>query len=172
MNEHGHTEITDPLKNKFREKALSLATETRAKLKEFGGMKVDEVTLKQVFGGMRGVKSMIWETSQLDPNDGIRFRGYSIPELKEKLPKAAGGNEPLPEGLFWLMLVGEIPTDKEVKWLSKEWQKRAKLPAHTYNVINALPKNTHPMVQFITAITSLESTSLFSKGYALSLIHI
>jgi len=67
LNEHGHTENLDPLKNKFQQKASALAVETKAKLKEFGGMKVDEVTLKQVFGGMRGVKSMIWETSQFLP---------------------------------------------------------------------------------------------------------
>jgi len=142
----------DALKQKFHEKSAALRAEMRA--------------ISQVLGGARGVKMMLWETSELDANEGIRFRGYSIPQLREILPKAKGCNEPLPEGLFWLMLVGEIPTAKEVKWLSKEWQKRAKLPAHTYNVINALPKNTHPMVQFITAITSMESTSLFSKEYA------
>ena len=31
---------------------------------------------------------MIYETSLLDPEEGIRFRGYSIPELQEQLPKA------------------------------------------------------------------------------------
>ena len=30
------------------------------------------------------------------------------------LPKAPGGDEPLPEGLFWLLLTGEIPTDAQV----------------------------------------------------------
>ena len=111
----------DPLKKKFHEKSSKLKTEIKALLKENGGLKVDEVTLKQVFGGMRGVKSMVWETSELDAQKGISFRGYTIPELRELLPKAPGGKEPLPEGLFWLMLVGEIPTDEEVQWLSKQW---------------------------------------------------
>ena len=31
---------------------------------------------------------MVWETSLLDPEEGIRFRGHSIPELQEKLPVA------------------------------------------------------------------------------------
>ncbi len=156
----------DALKQKFHKKSAALRDELRAISKSKGGTVVGEVKLSQVLGGARGVKMMLWETSELDANEGIRFRGYSIPQLREILPKAAGCNEPLPEGLFWLMLVGEVPTEKEVKWLSKEWQKRAKLPAHTYNVINALPKNTHPMVQFSVAIASMESTSLFSKGYA------
>ena len=138
----------------------------RALLKAKGDTVVGDVKLRQVLGGARGVKMMLYETSALDPNEGIRFRGYSIPQLREVLPKAPGGKEPLPEGLFWLMLVGEVPTAKEVKWLSKEWMKRMKVPNHTWNVINALPANTHPMVQFSTAIMSMESTSVFSKQYA------
>jgi len=156
----------DALKEKFHQKSSKLKTEMRALLKAKGGKKVGEVTLKQVLGGARGVKMMMYETSALDPIEGIRFRGYSIPQLREKLPKAPGCKEPLPEGLFWLMLVGEIPTQKQVNWLSKEWMKRMKVPDHTYNVINALPKNTHPMVQFSVAIASMESTSVFSKQYA------
>lgn len=156
----------DPLKKKFAEKALATFKESRALLKEHGDTKVDEVKLSQVFGGMRGVKSMIWETSNLDPIVGIRFRGNSIPELKEKLPKVPGGKEPLPEGLFWLMLVGEIPTDEEVAWVSEEWRKRSEVPAHTFKVLDALDADTHPMTQFSIAIVSLQSESVFAKRYA------
>jgi len=52
-------------------------------------------------GGMRGITAMLWETSLLDSEEGIRFRGYSIPELQKALPAAHPGGEPLPEGLFW-----------------------------------------------------------------------
>ena len=45
---------------------------------------------------------------------GIRFRGYTIPELQEKLPSYPGGSEPQPEGLLWLLLTGEIPTAYQV----------------------------------------------------------
>jgi len=155
----------DPLKQKFQEKSAALKVKIKALLKEHGNTKVDEVKLSQVFGGMRGVKSMVWETSQLDANEGIRFRGYSIPELKEKLPKGAG-NQPLPEALFWLMLVGEIPTEKETKWLTDQWTNRSNVPEHTFKVLDALPKDTHPMTQFVTAITSMQSTSVFTRRYA------
>lgn len=30
------------------------------------------------------------------------------------LPKANGGEEPLPEGIFWLLMTGEIPTKAQV----------------------------------------------------------
>ena len=156
----------DKLKEKFKQKALATFTEYRAMLKEHGEKKADEVKLRQIFGGMRGVKSMIWETSNLDPIEGIRFRGYSIPELSELLPSRTGDDQPLPEGLFWLMLVGELPTQEDVDWLSDEWEKRAEIPAHTYAVLDALPNHTHPMSQFSAAIVSMESESVFAKRYA------
>lgn len=155
----------DQLKAKFESKAKALATEVRDFLKEHGGKKVDEVIVKQVFGGMRGIKSMVWETSQLDANEGIRFRGYSIPEIKERLPKIEGGKEPLPEGLFWLLLVNEIPTKEQVDWLSDEWEKRAKVPQFVLDLLDNLPKGTHPMTQFTLAITAMQTDSEFAKKY-------
>ena len=156
----------DPLKKKFFEKSQALKKELRALRKEKGDFKMGEVNLKQVLTGMRGVKSMVWETSQLDPVEGIRFRGYSIPQLKELLPQREGDNQPLPEGLFWLMLVDEIPTKEEVDWLSDEWEKRATIPAHTFDVIESLPLSTHPMTQLSVAILSLQTESVFAKRYA------
>ena len=73
--------------------------------------------LFKAYGGMRGIKGLVTETSVLDPNEGIRFRGYSIPECQKLLPKAAGGEEPLPEGLFWLLVTGKIPTQEQVCFL-------------------------------------------------------
>jgi len=72
-----------------------------------------------MYGGMRDIMAIIWETSVLDKNEGIRFRGFTLPECQKMLPKAAGGNEPLPEGLFWLLCTGKIPTEAQVKAVSK-----------------------------------------------------
>ncbi len=156
----------DPLKQKLQQKIEVLSKDIKTLRKENATVKVDDVSLGQVFGGMRGVKSMIWETSHLDPIEGIRFRGHSIPELKNLLPKAKGGREPLPEGIFWLMLVGEIPTEEQVKYLQDQWKRRSNIPDHTYKVLNALPITTHPMTQFITAINSMQTESIFSRRYA------
>lgn len=155
----------DPLKQRFQEKASALAKDLKALLKEHGSLKIDEVQLKQAFGGARGIKMMIWETSQLDPIDGIRFRGYSIPQLKELLPSGPQG-EPKPEGLFWLMLVGEVPTVEQVDWLSAELRKREAVPAHTITMLDNLPADTHPMTQFTLAIASMQTESVFAKRYA------
>ena len=155
----------DPLKKKFEKKALAVFKESRSILKEHGDKKVDEVTLSQVFGGMRGVKSMIWETSNLDAIKGIKFRGFSIPELKKKLPSRSNDNQPLPEGLFWLMLTGEIPSADEVRWLTDEWERRATVPEHTYTLLDNLPNELHPMAQLSAASVSMQSESVFAKRY-------
>ena len=157
----------DRLKQKFFEKATSLKAEIKSLSKEHGKQVVDQVVLAQVIGGMRGIKSMLWETSELDAMEGIRFRGYSIPQVQELLPKwKNGGTQALPEGLFWLMLVDEIPTEEDVAWLSDEWERRATIPQSTYDVIDSLPVDTHPMTQFIIGINSMQSESIFAQRYA------
>lgn len=155
----------DPLKQRFFEKSSDMRNEIKAMLKEHGHTKVDEVTLEQVYGGARGIIMMVWETSELDPLEGIRFRGYSIDQLKVLLPGDANG-QPLPEGLFWLMLVGEIPTADEVAWLSAEWRRRSTVPAHTFRVLDALDTTTHPMTQFCVAISAMQTDSVFAQRYS------
>ncbi|XP_060517955.1 probable citrate synthase 1, mitochondrial [Cylas formicarius] len=134
--------------------------------KKHGNTKVGEVTVDMMYGGMRGIKGLVCETSVLDPDEGIRFRGLSIPECQKVLPKAPGGNEPLPEGLFWLLITGDVPTEAQVKAISKEWANRAELPAHVVTLLNNLPATVHPMSQLSAAMTVLNSESKFAKAYA------
>lgn len=154
------------IKERFKEKADATAAEIKELLKEHGDKTIGEVTLSQVYQGMRGMTGLVTETSLLDAQEGIRFRGYSIPELQQKLPKAAGGSEPLPEGLFYLMLLGELPTDDNVQHLTSVWQRRSHVPNHVFATIEALPVSTHPMTQFVVAIMALQTESQFAKQYA------
>jgi citrate synthase len=155
----------DPLKQKFSENASALRGEIKTILTKHGEEKVDEVTLSQVYGGARGIISMIWEPSLLDPIEGIRFRGFSITELREKLPKRDHDLEPMPEGLFWLLLTGEIPDKTSIDWLCEEWRKRAHVPDHVFRVLDALPSDTHAMTQFSIGINALQTKSIFAKRY-------
>ena len=75
------------IKERFKEKADKVAIEIKDLLKEHGDKKIGEVTLSQVYQGMRGITGLVTETSLLDAQDGIRFRGYSIPELRKNYPK-------------------------------------------------------------------------------------
>src|SRR5699024_8593795 len=155
----------EELKSIFQNKAKEIGNDLKNILKNHGDLQVDSVTLKQVIGGMRGIKCMFAETSHLDPIEGIKFRGFSIPELQEKLPRS-NGEEPLPEGLFWLMLTGELPTKEQVTALAEDWRSRSKVPAHTFATIDALPLETHPMTQFNIAIASMQTESIFAAKYA------
>ncbi|GAM25798.1 hypothetical protein SAMD00019534_089730 [Acytostelium subglobosum LB1] len=136
------------------------------KLKEEHGEKIiGTCTVAQAYGGMRSVKSLVTETSSLDAEEGIRFRGFTIPECQAKLPKAPGGEEPLPEGILWLLLTGEIPTTSQVQNLSKDLAKRAGLPTFVVNMIKNFPKDMHPMSQLGAAILALQTNSKFAASY-------
>src|SRR5688572_20539234 len=153
------------IKDRFKIKADQVTSEIKDLLKEHGNKKIGEVTLSQIYQGMRGMTGLVTETSLLDAQDGIRFRGYSIPELQQKLPKAERGSEPLPEGLFYLMLVGDLPNDDEVQHVTSVWQRRSHVPNHVFATIEALPVSTHPMTQFVVAVMALQTESQFAKRY-------
>ena len=153
-------------KETFKAKADAAAAEIKELLKEYGNRKIGEVHLSQVYQGMRGITGLVSETSLLDSQEGIRFRGYSIPELQARLPKAKNGNEPLPEGLFHLMLYGELPTEEDVNEMTAKWQRRSHVPTHVFNTIDALPLNTHPMTMFVVGVMALQTESKFAKEYA------
>ena len=119
--------------------------------KKYGHVSLGEVTVDQAVGGARGVKCMLWETSLLDADEGIRFRGHTIPDLQQgpnALPTYSGKeeDEPLPEALIWLLLTGEVPTAEQTKELTDDLHKRAKLPAHVEPMIRAFPKGMHSRV--------------------------
>src|SRR6266581_8541954 len=120
------------IKDRFKAKADATNITIKEILKEHGNKVIGEVTLAQVYQGMRGITGLVSETSLLDSQEGIRFRGYSIPELQEKLPKAKGGSEPLPEGLFYLMLLGELPSDEDAGHITNTWQRRSHVPNHVF----------------------------------------
>jgi citrate synthase len=156
----------DNIKEKFLAVAKASNEEIKAIIKEHGDKKVGEITLAQIYQGMRGILGLVTETSLLDSEDGIRFRGYSIPELVEKLPKyGPDGKQPLPEGLFYLMLVGELPTKEDVDYLSSSFARRSHVPNYVFDAIEALPMTTHPMTQFSIAIMALQTESIFAKRY-------
>ncbi|MGB8193546.1 MAG: citrate (Si)-synthase, eukaryotic [Chitinophagaceae bacterium] len=154
------------IKDRFKVVSDQVAAEIKDLLKEHGNKKIGEVVLSQVYQGMRGMTGLVTETSLLDAQDGIRFRGYSIPELQEQLPKARGGTEPLPEGLFYLMLIGELPTEEDAGHITSVWQRRSHVPNHVFAAIEALPLSSHPMTQFVVAIMALQTESQFAKRYA------
>lgn len=153
------------LKDKLYEKILAHRPRVTKLIKEHGATVIDNVTISQVIGGMRGIKSLVTDISYLDPYEGIRYRGYTLPEVLDKLPKPDGAEMPYVEGLYWLLLTGEIPTDEEVKGLVIDFKNRRIIPHYVWDVIDAFPSNSHPMAILSAAVMSMERESHFNINY-------
>ena len=134
-------------------------------VKEQGEIVLDNVNVGQVYGGMRDIKSMVSDISYVDPATGIKFRGLSIPEVIEKLPKPSGAEIPYVGALYYLLLIGSVPTKAQTEEVEAEWAKRANVPAYVFTVLKDMPKETHPMVLFSQAVLALQQSSAFAKAY-------
>lgn len=131
-----------------------------------GKVRIDEVTISQVYGGMRDIKSLVSDISYVDPREGIRLRGHTIPFLLEKLPKPENSEMPYIGGLYYLLLVGEMPDIEEALSVEKEWKHRQEVPGYVFDIIRAMPADTHPMTLFSQAVLALQRESLFAKEYS------
>ena len=108
---------------------------------------------------------MLYDGSSLDPLKGITFRGHSIPEFCERSQKAPGGQEPLPEAMFFLLLTGRYPTQQEFDDLSNEWKQRGNLKKSQIDFILSLEKDFHPMTLLSMSLLDLQRESEFFKAY-------
>ncbi len=154
------------IKEKIAAQLPSWRERVKKLVKEQGETKVGEVTIEQVYGGMRDVKSMVSDISYVDPAEGIRFRGLSIPEVLKKLPKPRGAQIPYVGGLYYLLMVGEIPTREQALEVESEWASRSEVPDYVYKMLKAMPKETHPMVLFSQAVLALQNQSEYAKKYS------
>ena len=153
------------LKETLRKKIEEHRPRTTRLLKDFGDVEISKVTIAQAIGGARGVKCLVTDVSYLDPFEGIRFRGKTIPETFEALPKVPGKEYPYVEGFFYFLMTGEIPTMDETLEVVEEFKKRRKLPDYVKNILRAMPLDTHPMTMFSAGIVSMQRESEFVKRY-------
>jgi len=124
-------------------------------IKEYGDTVISKVTVKQAFGGMRGVKGLVCDTSFVDPHKGLIIRGIPIAELEDRSA----------EEIFFLLVVGELPDEKELADLRGELFSHSKVPAYVWKVLRDMPHTAHPMDMLVTAIAILEDRSIFRRRY-------
>lgn len=135
-------------------------------VKECSDVKLGDVTIGQCIGGARGIKSLVTDISYLDPMEGIRFRGMTIPETFAALPKVPGSDQPYVEGFWYLLLTGDVPTMEQTLEVVADWRERSQIPEYVVDVLRALPRDSHPMAMFSCAITAMQRDSVFSSNYA------
>ena len=124
-------------------------------VKEHGDTVISQVTVKQAYGGMRGVKGLVCDTSLVDPYKGLMIRGIPIDQLADRTA----------EEIFFLLVVGELPDEKQLATLKQNLFARSEVPDYVWKVLRDMPHTAHPMDMLITAITTLEDESVFRRRY-------
>jgi citrate synthase len=143
------------LQEKLAQQVPGLRETVKTLTKETGSVKISDVTVEQAYGGMRGVKSLVCDTSEVPPDKGLIIRGTPVAQLTGQLP----------EETFWLLLTGESPDADELADLRTDLRARAKVPEYVWAVLQAMPADSHPMVMLNTAILVMEKESVFRKRY-------
>jgi len=144
------------LYNKLSELIPQWRAERAEILKKYGDVKISDVTVAQAYGGMRGVKGMICETSLVEPDKGLIIQGYPLLDIKHLWP----------EETFYLLLTGEIPDAETKQDLIQEINKRAFVPDYIWDILYAMPADAHPMAMLNTAILAMERESVFRAWYS------
>jgi citrate synthase len=123
--------------------------------KDLGEKSISQVSVNQAYGGMRGVKGLICDTSVVEPDKGLIIRGHPLLEIKHLWP----------EEIFFLLLTGEQPDAAAKAALQKDYDKRAEVPKYVWDVLRAMPKDSHPMCMLDTGVLVMERESAFRKAY-------
>ncbi len=153
------------LKIKLKEKIEAHRPRTARLLKEFGSVVIGDITIEQAINGMRDVKGLATDISYLDPEEGIRFRGKTIQEVMDILPKPKGKDYPYVEGFWFFLLTGDAPTKEEAEEVVEEFKKRRQLPQYVIDLIRNMPSGTHPMAILSACVVSMQQESVFAKYY-------
>jgi citrate synthase len=154
------------LKDVLKDKIEAHRPRTQRLVREYGDVKIDEVTISQAIGGARGIRCLVTDISYLDPIEGIRFRGRTIPEVMSELPRPKGKDYPYVEGFWYYLLTADIPTQEETQEVVADFKARSPVPQYVFDLLRALPRDTHPMTMFSAAILAMQRESKFATFYA------
>ena len=109
------SKIFDKLSNKidiWRKEAKDILGKDGEKI-------LSEVTISQAYGGMRGIRALICDTSRVPQDQGLIVRGKPLKEIINNSP----------EEVYYLLLTGELPDGEELKSFSENLKTRKFVPA-------------------------------------------
>src|SRR5512141_3411370 len=159
--------MAEMLKKKLKEKIEAFRPRTTKLNKELADIVIDKVTIGQCIGGARDIRSLVTDISYLDPQEGIRFRGKTIPETFAALKGhvVPGAEMPTVESFFYFLLTGDIPTKEQAAEVFADLKSREALPQYVIDVLRAMPRDSHPMAMFAAGIVAMQRESVFAKRY-------
>lgn len=144
------------LREKLRNKIPEWRYEAKQLIDNHGDKVISTVTVAQAYGGMRGVKGLVCDTSSVSADTGLIIRGRPLLDIIDILP----------EEVFYLLLTGEMPEKDALEDLQKELAEQMEVPEYVWDVLRAMPDDSHPMVMFNTAILVMEKESIFRQKYS------
>ncbi len=124
-------------------------------LKNKGDAIISEVTVAQAYGGMRGIKGLTCETSAVSADDGLIIRGYPLLDITHISP----------EEVFYLLLTGDVPNDSAIKDIQDQFRSNQDVPQYIWDLLEAIPAESHPMTMLTTAIQAMQVDSQFVNHY-------
>ncbi len=143
------------LRKRISEEILRIREKNAEIVEKYGDKEICKVTPKNIFAGMRGIVEVVCNTSYVDAQKGLIIKGYPLDQL-------SGKNA---EEIFYLLCTGNLPAKDELRCLQKNLALRSSVPREVWNILFALPDNTHPMTMFSIAILVLERESVFRDKY-------
>jgi citrate synthase len=143
------------IRNKLSKKIDEWRKEEKIILEKGGSKELSSVTVSQAFGGMRGVRALICDTSRVPQDEGLIIRGTHLKKLINNTP----------EEIYFLLITGELPSKDELAGFSSEIKSRKEVPEYVWEVLKHMPDDSHPMTMFNTAVLILQKESVFQKEY-------
>lgn len=143
------------LRDKLAERIPAVKAEIEKVVHDHGDKKISDVTVAQAYGGMRGIKCMVCDTSVVQPDTGLILRGIPLSEVSDRKP----------EEIFWLLLTGELPSAGDLAELEKDLAARSEVPQYVIDTLRLQPKTSHPMAMLGIGLLALEEGSKFRARY-------
>ena len=102
--------------------------------REHGDFVISNVTVEQIYSGIRGVPIQVSDISYVDPEKGVRYQGYTVDECINLLPNPENSRFPYIGGLYYLLMTGELSTVARAVEIEEDWRARSEVPEVVFNV--------------------------------------
>ena len=148
--------MSSSLARLFADRADVLNAQLKELIAQHGSKPIDVVTVATAYSGAR-VQVVPCETSRVHPDTGVAYAGIPITSVQRLLP----------EEIFFLLLLGRVPTEDEKICLMGEIEHKGELidRKSVAQVLCAMPKGSDPMALFTSGLMVMSRQSHFSESY-------
>ncbi|XP_020289299.1 probable citrate synthase 2, mitochondrial isoform X2 [Pseudomyrmex gracilis] len=131
----------------------------------FGPNIISQITVENLYDGLSDVKTLVKETAE------IMYRGLTMPEVISLLPRQ--GNQPSAEAVFWLLLTGDVPTQRQTASLIADWTSRRQKCKEWWSgsrgetvvsVLRSVPETITPLHKLSIALTIFDISKRAKKA--------